>query len=84
MSEEEQIQEQIAQLEGIVKQKLTKEALLRLGNIKAAHQEKYVQLLVVLGQAIQSNELETVDDTQLKEILQKMAPEKKPFNMRRA
>ena len=85
MNQEEQmqLQQQVQQLEMLVKQKLTKKALERFGNVKAAHPEKAIQLLAVLGQAIQSGKLNEIDDDQLKEILMKITPEKKEFNIRR-
>ncbi len=64
-------------LEGMVKQKLTKQALERYGNIKTGHPDKAVQLLLILGQAIQTQEIGTIDDEQLKQILMRMDPPKK-------
>jgi len=82
--EESQMQQQIAQLEIIVKQFLTKDALVRYGNLKAAHPEKAVQLLVILGQAAQSGQLkEKIDDEKLKELLKRLTPEKKDFKIKR-
>jgi len=82
--EEAQLQQQISQLEILVKQYFTKEALIRYGNLKAAHPEKAVQLLVILGQAAQSGQLkEKIDDAHLKELLKKLTPEKKDFNIKR-
>ena len=84
MQEEAQLQEQLQQLEAVVKQYLTKEALIRYGNIKAAHPEKQVQLLAVLGQLIQAGQIkEKLTDEQLKEILKKLTPEKKEFKIKR-
>ncbi len=80
--EETKIYRQIEQLESIVKPVLTKQALERYGNLKTAHPEKAVQLLFVLGQAIQSGRTDSIDDEQLKSILIRMAPEKKEFRMR--
>jgi|TARA_Y100000031_G_C8129697_1_gene342279 DNA-binding TFAR19-related protein (PDSD5 family) len=82
MEEDEQL-EQIQQLENIVRQKLTKEALQRYGNIKAAHPEKTLQLLVILGQMIQGEQIDMIDDNKLKEILQHMTQQKKDFNIKR-
>ncbi len=83
MSEEqEDFQEKIQQLEMVVKQTLTKEALERYGNIKAASPEKAVQLLVVLGQAIQAGQIQQIDDDKLKEILMQLTPEKKEFKIK--
>ena len=83
MQEEAQAQEQIGQLEILVKQKLTKDALQRYGNVKAAHPEKAVQLLVVLAQAIQQGQIGQVDDDTLKQILIKLTPEKKEFKIKK-
>jgi len=82
--EQQQVQAQIEQLEVMIKQFLSKEALQRYGNLKAAHQEKAVQLLVVLGQAIQQGQIkEKITDEQLKNILKKLQPEKKEFKIKR-
>ena len=70
--EEAQLQSQIQQLEEIVRRALTKEALQRYGNLKTAHPEKAVQLLVVVANAIQTQNIKAIDDKQLKEILMMM------------
>ena len=79
--EQAQIQQQIQQLENLVKPRMTKPALERFGNIRAAHPDKAVQSLVVLAQLIQSNKLTIIDDTTLKEILLKLTQEKKEFKL---
>ena len=82
--EEAQMQQQVSQLEAVVKQFLTKDALARYGNLKAAHPEKAVQLLAVLGQAIQSGQLhEKIDDEKLRELLKRLFPEKREFKIKR-
>jgi len=82
--EQEQLQAQLEQLEAVVKQYLSKEALQRYGNLKAAHQDKAVQLLVILGQAIQQGQIkEKITDEELKNILKKLQPEKKKFKIKR-
>ena len=82
--EQQQLQTQLEQLETVVKQFLSKEALQRYGNLKAAHQDKAVQLLVVLGQAIQNNQIkEKITDEQLKNILKQLQTEKKEFKINR-
>ena len=78
-----ELRQQVQQLEMLVKQRMTKEALERFGNVKAAHPEKALQLLAVLGQAIQSNQIQEIDDDQLKGILLKLTPEKKDFKIKR-
>ncbi len=74
---------QIQQLEMMVKQALTREALERYGNFKAAYPEKAVQLLVILAQAIQQGQLQIVDDNILKEVLKKLSPKKKDIKIKR-
>jgi len=82
-SEEEQLKQQVEQLEIMVKQALTKEALLRYGNLKSAYPEKAVQLLVVLAQALQSGQITKIDDNTLKDILKKISPKKKDIKIKR-
>lgn len=84
LAEQAQLQKQIAELETVVKHLFTPEALSRYGNLKAAHPEKAVQLLVILGQAINSGQLkQKINDVQLKELLRRLAPEKKEFRINR-
>lgn len=80
-SEEEEIQQQIAQLELLIKKVLTKKALERYGNLKTAHPDLAVQLLVLLGQAVQSGQIKTVDDEALKNLLMRLQPKKHKFKM---
>jgi len=82
-SEEEQMKQQIAQLEMVVKQALTKEALERYGNLKAGYPEKAMQLLIIISQALQSGQVKTIDDNTLKELLKKLSPKKKEIKIRR-
>ena len=79
-----QAEQQIQQLELIVKQVLTREALERYSNLKTAFPEKAVQILVIIAQAIQSRNLEKVDDDTLKELLKKIEPKKREIKIRRA
>ena len=73
MQEQAQIQQQVDQLEAVVKQIFTKDALARYGNVKTAHPEKAIQLLIVIGQLLQSGKVQQITDDQLKEILKQMA-----------
>lgn len=68
-----ELQKQIQVLETTVKRYLTKEAVTRYGNIKAAHQQKAMRIITILAQLIQSGQItEKIDDAQFKEILLKM------------
>ena len=84
LQEQAQMQQQIGQMENIVRQFLTKEALERYGNLKTAHHEKALQLLVVLLQAIQKGQIKgEIDDSMLKKILNQLTPKKKEINIKR-
>ncbi len=82
--EQSQVQQQIEQMENIVKQFLTHEALTRYGSLKTAHQEKALQLLVVLFQAIQKGQVKgKIDDPLMKKVLEQITPKKREINIRR-
>ena len=83
MQNEAQLASQIEALENLAKTKLTKKALERYGNLKAAHPEKAIQLLAVLGQAIQSSNIKQITDEQLKDLLKRITPKKKEFKIKR-
>jgi len=78
-----ELQQQFQQLEAVVKARFTKEALLRYGTIKAADQEKAVQLIGLLAQAIQQGNIQSIDDAAFKGLLSRLAAKKKDFRMRR-
>ncbi len=82
--EEAQLQQQIEQLEAVVKQAFTKDALQRYGNLKAAHPEKAIKVLVILGQLMQSGKIsDKVTDEQFKLLLMQIEPKKQEFNIKR-
>ncbi|MBW2975284.1 hypothetical protein KY366_06200 [Candidatus Woesearchaeota archaeon] len=84
MQEQQQLQAQVEQLEIMLRQFLSKEALQRYGNLKAAHREKALQLLVILGQAIQQGNIkEKITDEQLRDILKRMSPKKRDITITR-
>jgi len=82
IQEQAELTQQIQQLEVVVKQKMTREAVERFGNIKAVDQEKAIKVLVVLGQLIQSGKLISINDETLKNILIRLQ-EKKEFKIKR-
>jgi len=81
--ENAQLQQQVQQLEAAVKSVMTREALERLGNIKAANPEKALQAMVIMAQLVQAGQVEVVDDALLKSILQKITPKKREINIKR-
>ena len=81
-SEEAQLQKQIEQMEAIVKQFLSRDALIRYGNVKAAHSEKAMQVLAVLFQAIQKGQVKSqIDDATFKKILEQLTPKKRDIKI---
>jgi len=82
--EQSQLQQQIEQMEEVVRQFLAKEALARYGSLKTAHQEKALQLLVILFQAIQKGQIQgKIDDNTMKKVLQQITPQKKDIIIKR-
>lgn len=82
LREQVQLQKQVALLETIVKQKMTKEAISRYGNLKSAHIEKAIQIIAILAQAIQQGQItEQITDEKFKSILKQLEPEKKEFKI---
>ncbi len=80
---EARLQQEINRLESIVKQKLTKEALLRFGNVKAAHPELALNLVIILANLIQQGRIQgQITDDQLKEFLKQLS-QKRDFRIRR-
>lgn len=79
-----QIQQQIEHMESVARQFFTKEALARYGNLKSAHQEKALQLLIILFQAIQKGQIKgKIDDSTLKKILEQLTPKKRDIKISR-
>tara|TARA_Y100000310_G_scaffold344780_1_gene459470 strand:+ start:9565 stop:9786 length:222 start_codon:yes stop_codon:yes gene_type:complete len=71
-------------LENLAKQHLTKEAISRYYNIKAAHPELAVQVLAMLASFLQTNQIkEKITDEQFKNILKQIQPPKKEFKIHR-
>ena len=79
-----ELQKQIQLLEATVKQFLTKEAITRYGNIKAAHPQKAMQVITILAQLIQSGQIkEQMNDAQFKELLLNMQEPKQETKITR-
>lgn len=81
--EELQARQELEQLEQAVKQHMSKEALERYGNIKSASNDRALQLLLVLGQLLQSGRIKQVDDNTLKQILLQITSQKRDFKIKR-
>lgn len=85
VQEQMKLQQQVQEIEGVVKQMLSKEALSRYGNIRAADPEKALQIIVLLAQLIQQGKIQgTIDDILFKKVLEKITPQTKRTVIRRA
>ncbi len=83
MEAEKKLQEEVARLEGIVKSKLSREALLRYGNVKAAHKDLALNLVLILSNLIQQGKVQgQISDAQLKDLLGQLSA-KKSFKIKR-
>lgn len=80
--EQEALAQQIAQLEMLAKTVLSKEAQSRLSAVKVAHQEKYIQTLIVLANMIKQGHKRTLTDEEFKQILQAMEQPKRETKIR--
>jgi len=68
--------QQVHMLENAVKQKLTHEALQRYTNVKMAHPQKAMQVLVLAAQLIEQQKLTQIDDKKLKYLLLQLQDKK--------
>ncbi|MFH1510661.1 MAG: DNA-binding protein [Candidatus Woesearchaeota archaeon] len=75
-TEEERLQQELTQLETAVKSLMTKEALQRYGNIRAADNERATHLMVILGQLLQQGRIKQVDDATMRQVLLQMTKKK--------
>jgi len=84
IEEQLKLQQQISQIDELVKQYLTKEAINRYGNLKAAHPELAIQVAALIVQAVSSGQVkEKINDQQFKNILKELQPKKKEFKFTR-
>lgn len=81
--QEAQIKQQVSQIESVVRQRMSKEALQRYSNIKAADPERATQLLLLLAQFLQSGKTSMITDDLLKQILIKVTPKKREMKIKR-
>ncbi len=80
---EKKLQEEIAQLESIVKAKLSRDALTRFGTVKAAHPDLALNLTLVLSNLIKQGRIVgQISDAQLKEFLRQLSS-RKDFKIKR-
>jgi len=81
--EQADFQQKVNELENVVKQLFTKEALERYGNIKSVDREKALQIITIIGQMIQSGRVQTINDEMMRGLLKQLAPKKREMKIRR-
>ncbi len=81
--EEEELKQELFKAEAAIKTLMTREAIVRFGNIKAADPEKAMQITAVIINLVNSGQVRSVDDEILKRILATITPKKKDINIRR-
>ena len=83
-NEQAKLSQQIEMMEETVRQYLSKDALVRYGTLKTAHQEKAIHLLIVLFQAIQKGQApRQIDDNMLRKLLEQLTPKKREMKIKR-
>jgi len=84
LNEQIKLAQQIRLLENIAKQKMTREAIARYGNLKLAHPEIAIKVITIIAQAIQLGQIkETIDDANFKELLKQIQQDKKHFRIKK-
>ena len=81
--EEAAMMQQIQAMEDMVKPYFSKDALQRYSNLKMAHPEQAIKVLLVLSHGVQAKKLTTVTDEQLKALLRDFMPKKKEIKITR-
>ncbi|MDP2749425.1 MAG: DNA-binding protein [Nanoarchaeota archaeon] len=82
-NEEAAFMQQVEKMESMVKPYFSKEALQRYSNLRLAHPEQAVKVLLVMSQGIQSGKLKMVTDEQLKSLLREFLPKKRDISITR-
>lgn len=81
---EQQLKQQIGMIEAVAKQKMTKEAISRYGNLKMAHPETAVKAIAFIAQAAAAGQIsEKLGDEDFKHILKEIQQGKKEFKLKR-
>jgi len=84
VQEKMKMEQQLAMLEELAKQNMSRDAISRFGNLKAAHPEMAVQVMAFIAQGIQAGKIQgQISDESLKTILTSFQQPKKEFRLTR-
>ena len=79
-----QLKQQIAMLESLAKQKMSREAVSRYGSLKLAHPETAIKAIAMIAQAVQAGQLrETLTDEDFRTLLKNIQEGKQTYNFKR-
>ncbi len=79
-----QLKQQLAAIEAVAKQKMSREAISRYGAVKVAHPELAVKAIAMIAQAVQLGQIrETVGDEEFKMLLKNLQEGKAKFNFKK-
>jgi DNA-binding TFAR19-related protein (PDSD5 family) len=80
----QKLNEEILELEAMAKKYMTSEAVARYGALKAAHQEKALQSIMIVTELGNDGKIpKPLTDKQYKELLVRLTPKKKEFKVTR-
>jgi DNA-binding TFAR19-related protein (PDSD5 family) len=80
----QQLKQQLALIESVAKQKMSKEAISRYGNLKLAHPEIAVKAIAFIAQAASAGQInEKISDDDFKLILKSIQEGKKEFKFKK-
>lgn len=85
-NEETEMASRLQQLENAVKQIFAKEALQRYSNLKIAHPEKALNLLMILGNALHTKQMDParkITDDELKNLIIRITPKKREIQIKK-
>jgi len=84
VNERLRLREEIANIESIAKKYMTREAIIRYGNVKAAYPELAIGVMAMIANAINSGQMvNKIDDNTFKSILGKIQEGNKGRSIRR-
>ena len=72
-NDEALLKKQVEMLEQNVRHVLTRDAYSRYTNLKIAHKELALQVLVMINRAVEAGKLSTLDDKDFKDLLQRIS-----------
>ncbi len=79
-----QLKQQLAMIEAVAKQRMSREAISRYGAVKVAHPEIAVKAIAMIAQAVQLGQIrETVRDEEFKMLLKNLQEGKTKFNFKK-